>query len=320
MKAGWALQRKKQWALAVAEFEAALAQLENDPRALAELGWSAMNAGDLPKARKADEAAITVATDPKLKAASLYNLGKVQLRLGDTDAARRSFTASLVLRPNQTVEHELASLGGNRDPDPDPALCATGQEPCACILANIVPAPERCARSQSSAPVPGWHLYHTATRSDEADYLFDEHDQLVTMISGAEDSHNYTTTTLENAELKTISGHRIVWLDVRSVSTVQTMQEQNVTNDHRDTLTTTICAIGDAKTATRCLRELPRSTTHDHEVALMSDTGDITPEKQTTTSTALDITLADDGVVSVKLANGNTSDLPANLLGPHHLW
>src|SRR4051812_44219542 len=46
MKQGWALQKDKKWGEAVAQFESALEILPGDQRALAELGWSAMNAGD----------------------------------------------------------------------------------------------------------------------------------------------------------------------------------------------------------------------------------------------------------------------------------
>src|SRR4051812_43399336 len=65
LKAGWALQKAKQWAQAVIEFEAAAKVLDGDQRALAELGWSAMNAGDFVKARKADEQAVQVSVDKK---------------------------------------------------------------------------------------------------------------------------------------------------------------------------------------------------------------------------------------------------------------
>src|SRR5262252_3060247 len=61
MKAGWALQKESKWADAVPEFEAALVALPGDQRALTELGFSAMNAGDFVKARKADQEAILVA-------------------------------------------------------------------------------------------------------------------------------------------------------------------------------------------------------------------------------------------------------------------
>src|SRR5512143_2556800 len=77
MKAGWALQKQKKWSEAVPEFEAALKAIDSDERATTELGWSAMNAGDYTKARKADLVAVNIAIDPKVKASALFNLGSV---------------------------------------------------------------------------------------------------------------------------------------------------------------------------------------------------------------------------------------------------
>src|SRR2546423_725848 len=85
MKAGWKAQKDEKWADAVPEFESAAKAIDGDQRALSELGFSAMNAGDFPKARKADLEAVRVAVDPKVKAASLYNLGVVQEKSGDKD-------------------------------------------------------------------------------------------------------------------------------------------------------------------------------------------------------------------------------------------
>src|SRR5262249_61786183 len=72
MKAGWAAQKAKKWSDAVTEFEAALKIVDGDARALGELGWSAMNAGDLAKARTSGEAPVRAAVDPKVKAAGLF--------------------------------------------------------------------------------------------------------------------------------------------------------------------------------------------------------------------------------------------------------
>lgn len=81
MKAGWALQNKQKWAEAVVEFEAALAAVEADQRAFAELGFSAMNAGDFKKARRADEQAVQVLDEHDQLAAVIagdyeYHLGR----------------------------------------------------------------------------------------------------------------------------------------------------------------------------------------------------------------------------------------------------
>ncbi len=131
LQAGFALQKQQKWAEAVGEFEAAGAAIDGDERALAELGFSAMSAGDFAKARRADEQAVQVATDKKVKAAALYNLGTVLEKTSDKDGALRAYHASLQLRPNATVEKAVAQLGAA--PGTEPPFCAAAEQPCACI-------------------------------------------------------------------------------------------------------------------------------------------------------------------------------------------
>lgn len=99
MKAGWAKQKQKAWADAVRSFEAALVAIPDEQRALAELGWSAMNAGDFPKARAADDKVIALAIDDKVKARRCRR-GDAPARHGqeqrDDPGARR--TAQAVVR------------------------------------------------------------------------------------------------------------------------------------------------------------------------------------------------------------------------------
>lgn len=66
----WALQKKQEWAEAAVEFDAALAVVEADQRALTDLGFSAMNGGDFKKVRRADEHAVQVESDRKVAVAS----------------------------------------------------------------------------------------------------------------------------------------------------------------------------------------------------------------------------------------------------------
>jgi Tfp pilus assembly protein PilF len=72
MKRGRELAHAKKWRAALAELEAAVAAAPKDPGAWSELGWVALQAGDLARAGEASQAAVDLAVDPKLKAASLY--------------------------------------------------------------------------------------------------------------------------------------------------------------------------------------------------------------------------------------------------------
>ena len=323
IRAAWAAQKAKRWADAVTELEAALAILDGDPRALSELGWSAMNAGDFVKARKADEAAIRAAVDPKLKAASLYNLGMVQLKLGDKDGALRSFLTSLQLRANKTVEKQVAALGAS--PQAEPLFCEAGQTACYCVELDALDAfekedPDLCKKIKS--PVAGFETYAVQTPGGELHYLLDEKNQKVAIIGGDDQrSRHFTTYKIAKQEIKNVGGHRVLWLEIETRDAIQWMNDENVEDEVIEERTVTVCAIGDAKAPTKCaVREVPLTSKHTIEHSKMSEDGDLTPGKEITTEVALDVTLADDGTVTVKLRKGSANSLGPNVLGPHRLW
>lgn len=109
---GRKLAGEKKWAESTKAFEAALAANPGDPRALAELGYAAYHADDLAKATATNTKALEAATDPQLKAQVLFNEGMVAEKQNNKDLAKKSYEASLKLRPNATVEKRLADLGG----------------------------------------------------------------------------------------------------------------------------------------------------------------------------------------------------------------
>jgi tetratricopeptide (TPR) repeat protein len=106
---GRALARAEDWPGAIGAFEAAVAADPGDARARSELGWAALHGGDLALAERASEDAIARATG-KVKAAALYNLGRVHEARGDRVAAGAAYRASLALRPSATVAKRLAEL------------------------------------------------------------------------------------------------------------------------------------------------------------------------------------------------------------------
>jgi tetratricopeptide (TPR) repeat protein len=110
LRAGRKRSQEARWGEAVSEFEAALAALPMNGRALSELGWAAFQAGDYDKAREANASAIRVASGRAVKAASLYNLGRVAEATGKHDEAARHYAESLRLRPNDTVARRLNAL------------------------------------------------------------------------------------------------------------------------------------------------------------------------------------------------------------------
>ncbi len=95
---------------AMTSFRAALDANPNDATALTELGWAAYNGKDLDAAETATRRGVTLAAKPNVKAAALYNLGRIEEDRGHKDKAIAAYAQSLDLRPNQTVHDRLAGL------------------------------------------------------------------------------------------------------------------------------------------------------------------------------------------------------------------
>jgi hypothetical protein len=110
LKRGRGLADRGDFAGAIAAFRQALTSAPDDPVALSELGVAALQAGDLPLAEQSTRASVRLASEPRLKAASLYNLGRVCEKKGDTQAAVDAYQQSLTVRPNATVLRALAAL------------------------------------------------------------------------------------------------------------------------------------------------------------------------------------------------------------------
>jgi hypothetical protein len=104
------LHDKKDYAGAVKGFQGALAIAPDDPRALSELGWSALYAKDLDLAEASTKKALERATEAYLKASSHYNLGRIQEERGQRDEAIASYKRSLELKLNPVVKDRLAKL------------------------------------------------------------------------------------------------------------------------------------------------------------------------------------------------------------------
>jgi tetratricopeptide (TPR) repeat protein len=330
MKAGWALQKQKKWSEAVPEFEAALKAIDSDERATTELGWSAMNAGDYVKARKADLVAVNIAIDPKVKAAALYNLGSVLEKTGDKDGALKTYLASLQLRPNKIVEQAVGRLGAT--PQTVPPLCKAGQPPCDCVIAAAFGEqdpddPATCEpQADPKIPVPAFKEYLVKQGSWSWNYLLDEHQELVAIVGGGLDRLNTSeTVTLEKAELKTIAGHQVLWIQTKDQTNQEhpTGEGDTIASTDDTEVAVTICVVGDAKTPTKCpLRDVPLSHEYTADRLYFSDEDQAADKdfKPTQSETKTDISIADDGTVTVKLVSGASDEALDKVLGPHKLW
>jgi hypothetical protein len=327
MKAGWKRQKAKAWGEAVPEFEAALVAIPLEQRALSELGWSAMNAGDFPRARSADEASIAVAVDKNVKAAGYYNLGLVQQKTGDSAGALKSFLASIALRPNKTVQDAVARLGGAAAADP--AGCEAGKSPCECAeqaSVGVDPDDATCTEGTPPAGAPGFHVWRLASKTGTNwyEYLFDDTNQYVAGLGlDADHGRHNERAAVDKLEVKTIGGHRVLWIE-----TTQHDDASYLTGDDGTSMETiegrllSVCALGDGKAPARCaLRDVWLERQTDEE--FVPDDPDGAAAKHhapRSERTVLSAVLGADGVVTLKLQTGPSDEQIAALLGPHRLW
>ena len=329
MRAGWALQKDQKWAEAVPEFEKALAAIDSDPRGLSELGWSAMNAGDFGKARKADAEAVRVAIEPKVRAASLYNLGLVLEKTGDKNGALMSYLSSLQLRPNKTVADAVTRLGAT--PDAEQPLCKPNQKPCDCVYAAAFgetrdgEEPQCEETTDPPVPVKTFHEYKVDQPPWTWTYLLDEHQDLVAIVGGGVDRLRVTEEIeLEKAEVKTIAGHRVLWVQTKdTASEGYPNDEDAMDNTTYETTHVTLCVVGDDKTPTRCpLRDVPIKQVMDKDRDYFTDEAHAKDKgyKPEHTETVVDLTLGDDGTATVKLVEGASDPSLDKIMGPHKLW
>jgi tetratricopeptide (TPR) repeat protein len=117
LRRGRRLAKKGDHQAAARAFEEALEAAPGDARAASELGWEAFRAGDMPRARKATLESIAGTAEPETRAASLYNLGRIEEAEGRKERAAQVYRDSLALRPNPTVRARLLAVAPNTPPD-----------------------------------------------------------------------------------------------------------------------------------------------------------------------------------------------------------
>jgi tetratricopeptide (TPR) repeat protein len=96
--------------IALTLFIAGPAIADDDPRKLAESGWKAYQQHDLATAEKLTRQAIATTVDANVKAAALYNLGRVLEDRNDRPGAIAAYKQSLELRRNSVVREQLRTL------------------------------------------------------------------------------------------------------------------------------------------------------------------------------------------------------------------
>jgi tetratricopeptide (TPR) repeat protein len=318
VKAGWAAQKQNKWADAVTAFEAALTAIPFDQRAETELGLSAMQAGDLDKAKRADDLAVSQAVDHKIEAMARFNYGALLEKTGDTAGALKQYTASLALRPNKTVQAAADRLSNGASAPAD-AVCAAGATPCECASTNAFggdsPDDRPTCTEATSSPIANWRVYHVESDSVGYDYMFDDKNRFIAVIGDDNQRGRHSETTkLDKAEIKTTGGHRVLWLYTSSVAYEQYASADNdeIHDSYDDTKELILCVLD---TPNPCRLQIPV----DREVSEDRFDGSGEPKPLRQQSSKASVMVAEDGTATVT-AVGSADDELRGLVGPHKLW
>jgi hypothetical protein len=109
---GRKLTRAKDYAKAIAAFDAAIELDSGLASAYAGRGYARLLAGDTAKAKLELEQALTKSDDAKLQAAVWFNLGTLAEQTNDAKAARAAYEKSQSLRATKQAAEALARLAG----------------------------------------------------------------------------------------------------------------------------------------------------------------------------------------------------------------
>lgn len=350
---GRALAAEKKWGEASTELEKALVDVPGDARALTELSWAQLQAGDVPKARKTSKKAVQRARDPKTKASALYNLGRAEEASGKRDDAAKHYAASLKLRPNDTVQKQLDALvkpaspsaSASAQPAEAPLPCTASQqldEVTTCIGKAARVADDDDAvdtRAPELLPAEGdmlalgkrVRLVRTnTTRFEDELFLVASSMRGWSVVARLGGTYNpgafgiNEELTVAKAEVRRVKGASVLWLETlhgrsdsdMGVDEVETVARRDVT----------ICLLADEKRKeTVCPISRPLSFEYRRERMGLSDIDEETKKLQTpglpiARETTFAVTLDDEGAVVTRLVTGVAEEEDRKKLGTARLF
>jgi len=340
LKAGRALAGDKKWRDAASEFAAALEAIPMDGRALSELGWAAFQAGDFDRAREANRKSVLASSDSSVKAASLYNLGRVAEATGDGDTAGRHYRESLKLRDNETVRQRLAKVGAPAFED-----WRVDRENLPCRKPMPIKALCSCIKKARAADYQGGDF---SCEPDVDDPDASAYGVLVTthgfgdiylQLIGRSGAGWSVAAELEYAynpgafgifeeladdllvDEREVGGTKVLWIEAVKFRTDRDMglnEEESV-----ESTKLTVCKI-DAKTGVTCIFQAPIAETYTRDRHLLDDEAEAgvvhTKGLPIKRSGQLAAKLSDSGVLSVTLESGQKTSWLAPYIGEHKLW
>lgn len=343
---GRALAGERRWGEAAVHFEAALQAIPGDARALSELSWAAVQAGDYARARAAAVESVRLARDPRTRAASYYNAGRAAEGLGDRTAALRAYALSLASRQSVTVAERLQQLGKQRGdaPRPEAPPCREPRaldELCLCLRkataamaagvdATFTPA---CATERSGAPVDV-KVLRVDVSSNESNYYVALQRAGGWAVIG-DLGYLYrggmagvlNELVVRKVEERRVGPARVLWIETEESHRDLDLAIDEV--DHGSSRTVTLCAVSaPGRASPTCMRGVAVASTRTRERLgeMKDDEIDedarrlMTPGLPITSSRELAVALAEDGTVTVTLVKGVADEETKKLLGPRRLW
>jgi len=338
LRAGRKLAKAKQWSAAIAELDAALAAIPGDDRALGELSWAAFSAGDYERARKAGHDSVLAATDAKLKAASLYNLGRIEEANGKIADAVARYRESLALRPNKIVAKRLADLeklapAVAADAEPSPCSKPMPEDKlCPCLLATVDPdllGEREPSCELSDAGAAGFQVarYSSGDRGEDEVALAAEGPTGWFVVDDVEHVYNpgafgiSEEWELAGTKEESIGGKQIVRFTAQKSRSDSDMGIDEVESE--DTTSLIVCVRGDAKTPTTCPLDVITSYRYERDRLGVIDDEDMTDVADLRTK---DLPIIDETKVSVEIGPTGIAKIraitgtPRSQLGDLKLW
>lgn len=336
LSAGRKAAKAAKWPEAITALEAALVAIPGDDRALGELSWAAFSAGDFTKARAAGKASVLGSTDPKIKAASLYNLGRVEEADGKLPAAALLYKQSLALRDNKIVKTRLDALGKDAPLTDEPLPCTQPMpeaELCTCLNATTaenLDNPDDAACELAPAGVDGFKVatYTVSSMREQQNALVAKQAGGWTVVAFLAYVYNpgmmgiSEEWSLADPSEEPIGGHQVVRFTSKKSRSDSDLGIDEIETE--DTESLVVCVRGGGTTPTTCPIDVIVSYTYlrdrlgisgDEE---MTDVADLrTKGLPIKSESKVSVEIGADGVAKIRAVAGRAQ---SSQLGDKKLW
>lgn len=354
MKDGRKLAAEKKWGEASAIFQKALDAIPDDGRALADGSWAAFQAGDLPRAERLAKQGAKKGHDTESRARCLYNLGRVEEQSGRGEKAAEHYGASLALRPNDVVKKQLEALPKKGAPAASASAPPASAAPLPCVAmvqqSDVFPCLERAMKQRGEDEDTGGRTvawldgigplakHEKKLKIATAPFgMFETSHFLVAsqlrgwqVVAELPTTHNpgafgiHESLSVEKADVREIGGNKVLWLEVLHGHTDSDMGIDEITEDERREVV--LCVLSDEKhMETKCPVSAPLLSLHTRSRMNLEELDEetkklATPGLPIREETTFDVTIANDGQVTVKLKKGAASAEDKPRLGVFKLW